>query len=75
MTVREISEEAIALADRLIEVTKGETSALCRQQAIEIMMAAHAIRMTGPREPVIVIDGMAKHAKQLIGALKVRGNV
>jgi hypothetical protein len=69
MMVVDLEEEAVKLADRMVEILSEATSAVARQQVIEILMVGHAVRMTGPREPAIVIDGMAKHAKQLMEAM------
>lgn len=71
----EISEEAVVLADGMLEILALATTAVMRQQAIEVMMAGHALRMKGPREHAMTIDGMAKHAKQIVTLLRERGNV
>jgi hypothetical protein len=65
-----MTKEALALADRMLDILKDATDVVQRQQAVEILMAGHALRIVGPREPIIVIDGMAKHAKQLVGLLR-----
>lgn len=68
MTV-EIGEDAVALANRMIKVLFEEHNAVLQQQAIELLMAGHAIR-NGQREEIFVLDSMNKHAKQLLKAMR-----
>ena len=67
MVMIEISEEAEALALRLVDVVKQELNPVRQQMAIEVLMAAHAVRMGDHRTQTV--DSMAKHAKQIMEAL------
>jgi hypothetical protein len=69
---------SVPVTDAAVELANSMTRLLLehiddpvrQQQAIEIVMAAHASRMDTPVKANFVVDSMAKHARQLLAILK-----
>lgn len=61
----EIKPAAFALVDRLLPIIDAEPDAVARQMAIELVMVRFA-SARGSHGARLVIDGMSKHAKQML---------
>jgi hypothetical protein len=66
MTTRIIGLEHAPLLERLSEVLDSEPDVVRKQIAIELLLAQHAMRMGSIASANVVIDGMCKHARQMM---------
>lgn len=56
----------LKLVERILAILDREADGVRRQQVIEILLAGHCIRMGSQYEATLVLDGMSKHAMQMI---------
>jgi hypothetical protein len=61
-----IGFEIIPLLTKLQNVLKDVPDPVVQQQAIEFLLIWHARRMPNTLDSLTVVDGIAKHAKQMI---------
>jgi hypothetical protein len=66
MTVRHLGIELLAKLDKLIEILDTEPPVV-QQQLIELLASRHALRTGDLERADLVIDGMRKHVRQLVG--------
>jgi hypothetical protein len=65
MTVK-LGFEVIPLLTKLQDVLKDVPDPIIQQQAIELLLIWHARRMPNTLDSLTVVDGIAKHVKQMI---------
>jgi len=69
MTTKKLDVDLLPLVEELFAVLLTEPNAVRQQQTLELLLVKQAMRMGDIRSAHIVVDGIHKHVKQLIGEL------
>lgn len=65
MTIR-LGLDLMPLVEALTAVLEGEPNVVRQQQALELLIVQRALRMGNKRHARVVVDGVHKHARQIL---------
>ena len=62
----QIGQQHFNLVRRMNDILTSEDDCVTQLIAIELLMASYAMRMSDPADAHMVIDGMWKHAREML---------